>query len=240
MTALANVWNHLEKASDPITLPRPLNLFDSFRLMKQYMSFLDNVRKKLISSYEKTLQDLQMSGVAKMARRYFVMNAFDGALTMFGVIIGSYFAGLKIPSVITGAGIGACMAMGISGFVGTFMTERAERIRRIKEIEKAMLTDLGGTEFMERSLLASLFAAFVDGLSPMIAALGPLIPFYLYSFLPFSIDAVFMLAATINISILFGLGAFLGKSSHENIIVCGLIMTGAGFLIVLLLLLLQV
>jgi len=32
----------------------------------------------------------RVSGVSSITRRYFVMNAFDGALTMLGVVIGAY------------------------------------------------------------------------------------------------------------------------------------------------------
>lgn len=202
-------------------------------------AFLEVVEDKLNDLYAKVKQDLQTSGVISIARRYFVMNAFDGALTIFGIIMGSYFSGLKDPTIIISAGIGACLAMGISGFFGTYMTERAERIRQLKEIEEAMLTNLRNSELMESSLTASLFAAFVDGLSPMLAALGPLIPFYLSFYLPLSIDWIFILAITINTLILFGLGAFLGKISRENVIKYGLIMTGTGLLTAIILFLIQ-
>lgn len=202
-------------------------------------AFLENVLDKLSTQYTKLRQDLELSGVIKIARRYFVMNAFDGALTIFGIIMGSYFSGLKNPTLIIGAGIGACLAMGISGFFGTFMTERAERMRHLKKIEDAMLTDLGETELSERRFVASVFAALVDGLSPMLAALGPLTPFYLSFILPISIDLIFTIAVAINMLILFGLGAFLGRISRENIFKYGLLMTGTGLLTAVLLLFLQ-
>jgi predicted membrane protein (TIGR00267 family) len=202
-------------------------------------AFLENILDELNTIYTKLRQDLEISGVIKIARRYFVMNAFDGALTIFGIIVGSYFSGLKTPTLIIGAGIGACLAMGVSGFFGTFMTERAERIRHLKKIEDAMLTDLGDSELSERRIIASVFAALVDGLSPMLAALGPLLPFYLSFILPISIDLVFIIAIAINTIILFALGAFLGKISRENMLKYGLLMTGTGLLTAVLLLFLQ-
>ena len=36
----------------------------------------------------------KISGVGAITRRYFVMNAFDGALTMLGVVIGAYISGV--------------------------------------------------------------------------------------------------------------------------------------------------
>ena len=42
----------------------------------------------------------QISEVGDITRRYFVMNAFDGALTMLGVVIGAYVAGILNPAPI--------------------------------------------------------------------------------------------------------------------------------------------
>ncbi|MBS7635721.1 hypothetical protein KEJ37_00005 [Candidatus Bathyarchaeota archaeon] len=59
-----------------------------------------------------------------MARRYFVMNGFDGAMTIFGIILGSWMVGVIKPEVILLAGLGACLVMGVSGFFGAFMVEK--------------------------------------------------------------------------------------------------------------------
>ena len=48
----------------------------------------------------------EISGVGAISRRYFVMNAFDGALTMLGVVIGAAVSGsLQNSAVIISAGI---------------------------------------------------------------------------------------------------------------------------------------
>ena len=88
----------------------------------------------------------------EILRRYFVMNAFDGALTMLGIVLGAVVAGATNEKIIIGAGVSASFAMGISGFVGAFMTERAERERLIKELERALLTDLDDTMLGRASL----------------------------------------------------------------------------------------
>ena len=72
----------------------------------------------------------------EMARRYFVMNSFDGILTVLGILLGSWVAnGTNVKAIIY-VTFATCFAMFISGFFGTFMTERAERERELKEIEK--------------------------------------------------------------------------------------------------------
>ncbi|MGQ9538834.1 MAG: hypothetical protein ACUVTE_04530 [Candidatus Bathycorpusculaceae bacterium] len=60
---------------------------------------------------------LHITKASDIARRYFVMNGFDGAMTIFGIVLGSWIAGVSKPEVILLAGLGACLAMGVSGFL---------------------------------------------------------------------------------------------------------------------------
>ena len=81
---------------------------------------------KRIKYYDK------ITGMSKISRRYFIMNSFDGILTMLGVLLGSYFVGAEDVNLIIGAGIGASIAVGISGLWGAFLTESAERKKEIR------------------------------------------------------------------------------------------------------------
>ncbi|MCK5039146.1 MAG: hypothetical protein KAS16_08620, partial [Thermoplasmata archaeon] len=61
----------------------------------------------------------EISDVGSISRRYFVMNAFDGALTMLGVVIGaSMTTDLVDPMFIILAGLSGSFAMCISGISG--------------------------------------------------------------------------------------------------------------------------
>ncbi len=113
----------------------------------------------------------------EIARRYFVMNAFDGSLTTLGIILGTALAQVQSPRIIIGAGVGASLAMGMSGFFGTYMTERAERTRKLKKLERAMVTNLDETVWDDASSFVSIWAAAVDGLSPALTAMIAVIPF---------------------------------------------------------------
>ena len=188
---------------------------------------------------QKIKRGLEDSGVLKIARRYFVMNSFDGSLTMLGIIVGSYISGVTNPHTIIGAGVGACLAMGISGLVGAYATERAERVRELKEIENAMLTDLHDSEVAKTSRLASLFSALVDGLSPSMSAIPSLIPFYLSAVFLFPIEYAFIGSVLISLCVLFALGAFLGKIAQENLILHGLVLMGVGLVTALILMLVK-
>jgi len=172
--------------------------------------------------------NLQISKGDEIARRYFVMNGFDGALTTLGIILGVYFVNQLNAKIIISAGIGAGFAMGVSGAWGAFMAERAERIRNKKELEKALFTELDNSVITRASTTAIIVVSIVDALSPVLTTLISLSPFFLSLF--GIIDIVFAtgLAIIINLSTLFFLGLFLGKVSKSNILINGLLMVGAG------------
>ena len=99
---------------------------------------------------------IEISGLGAIARRYFVMNAFDGALTMLGVVIGASLSHMTDPSVVIIAGISGSFAMGISGFSGAYMAESAERTKEIKTLEKAMLRPMEESLHKEAARFATL------------------------------------------------------------------------------------
>lgn len=86
---------------------------------------------------------LKITNVAAIARRYFVNNFYDGMLTILGSLLGF------LTYILTGsptveshiiilAGIGTSISMFISGFSGSYLSEKAERRKIQNELEKAM------------------------------------------------------------------------------------------------------
>ena len=53
--------------------------------------------------------------IAEIARRYFAMNAFDGVLTIIGVLMGNLTARVDNPRIVVSTGLATCVAMGVSG-----------------------------------------------------------------------------------------------------------------------------
>ncbi|HEW89811.1 MAG TPA: hypothetical protein ENG43_00525 [Candidatus Bathyarchaeota archaeon] len=185
--------------------------------------------KRLLRRLRELRTHMRAEQVDEIARRYLVMNAFDGALAILSVVVSAYFAvDVQDPRFIVAVGLANCLAMGISGFTGTFMTERAERLRRLKEIENLLLTDLGDTDRERASLLASVYVALIDGLAPMVAAAISLSPFIIAMFFPLDMKTVVYVALAMNMATLFTLGAFLGRVSKENIALSGLKMVLIG------------
>lgn len=189
---------------------------------------------------EKMKRYIRVSGVAPISRRYFIMNAFDGATTMLGIVVGAYVAGITEEFWIAWPGLGATLAMSLSGFVGAYMTEEAERASEMKVLEKSMLTKLTDTVVGRASRFASLWASLIDGLSPALAALCCLLPFFLSSIGLFSTTSASQLSILIGLVIMFLLGAFLGRISKRNVVLHGLKMLAVGLVITVVFLALKV
>jgi predicted membrane protein (TIGR00267 family) len=117
--------------------------------------------------------------------------------------------------------------MGISGLWGAYLTEAAERKRELQELESYTLTDLHLTSLGEASRAAVVITALVDGLSPFLAALFVLIPFFIPQIFP-SILWAYGVALGLGLTALFGLGIFLGVVSRQNVVLYGLRTVVAG------------
>lgn len=174
---------------------------------------------------------MRISRVAPISRRYFIKNAFDGAMTTLGIVVGAYVAGDPEPFFIISAGLGATLAMGLSGLAGAYVTEEAERTRELESLERSMLKSLKESVIGRASRFASIWAGIVDGLSPALAAIACLAPFFLFP-TAFAIQ----LSVVIALVVLFLLGTFLGKISNRNMLLHGIKLLCVGLVLTLILL----
>jgi predicted membrane protein (TIGR00267 family) len=169
----------------------------------------------------------QLVNMGQIARRYFAMNAFDGVLTIIGVLMGNFTAGVEEARIVVTTGLATCVAMGISGLWGAYLTEAAERQRELLELESYTLTDLQDTSLGKAYRAAVIIVAVVDGLSPFLAALFALLPFFVPQLFP-SMRWTYITAIGLALLALFGLGAFLGRVSRRNVALYGLRTVIAG------------
>ena len=200
---------------------------------------IDRVQESIKNSLDDIDTYFQVTGAQKIIRRYFAMNAFDGAMTSLGVVIGAYLSQILDPRSVIGVIITSGIAMMVSGFSGTYMTERAERSHSLNELEDAMLVNLDDTVYGRASRFISVFAALVDGSAPFIASIPSVVPFLL---VPGLIDVATAFIAAIGASLftLFILGVYLGRISGENILYSGLKMVVSGAAVAVIALLLNV
>ena len=195
---------------------------------------------KLFKSFFRKIRlYLKVTRASGIARRYFVMNGFDGAMTAFGIILGSWIAGVSNPTVIVLAGLGACLAMGLSGFFGAYMAERAERERHLKELEKATHNHVDPIQY-EASRFVEFYVALIDGLSPTLTAIISIIPFILVSAGWMSIGDAYIVSMILALITLFLLGIYLGKISKENSWLYGVAMLIVGAFTALIIFFIQI
>jgi len=193
------------------------------------------VKVEMFSKLRKSISGIfRYSRAEEYSRRYAVMNAFDGVITVLGIIFGSVLLGQAAVKQILAAGIGASIAMGISGASGTYMTEKAEQERKIKEIEEAMLVKLDGTVIVKARERAAIISAIVDSLSAMLAGLVILAPYFGAAIGLLTSEIAFYLSTVISFALLFGLGIFLGKIAKKDIVRSGIKSLAVGLITLLL------
>jgi len=169
----------------------------------------------------------EVAGVGEIARRYFVINAFDGSLTTLGVLAGCFAGGVDKSGTVITLILSTAVSIGVAGFYGSYQVERAERERALREIEESTLSSMQDTTLSSASRYATIIVALVDGLSPLIASLLIMIPFFFVP--PVTIHAAFYAGAAMAFVELFALGVFLGKVSRENLWFAGVKLVLAGF-----------
>lgn len=154
---------------------------------------------------------IRISRTNDITRRYFVVNGFDGALTMLGMIIGFMISASNDLTVIINTCLGAAIALGMSGLSSAYISEVAERKRELAKLEGAMMTDLRETTHGEAARWVPIWVAMVNGAAPLFISLLILLPLWLSKaglVLPVSPLVAAILIALVMI---FLLGVLLGQ-----------------------------
>ena len=148
-----------------------------------------------------------------IARRYFIVNGFDGALTMLGLITGFYVSDTVETAIIVNACLGAAIALGVSGVTSAYVSEAAEKRKELSELQQAMMTDLDDSPHARATRLLPVVIALINGLAPLLFSLVIISPLWIGFDLgtdkvqPLEVSILFAMA------ILFLLGVFLGRIS---------------------------
>lgn len=144
-------------------------------------------------------------------RRYFVVNGFDGALTMLGLIIGFLVSAPADLSVIINACLGASIALGMSGLSSAYVSESAERQHALSKLEGAMISDLQDSAHGLAARNVPLLVALVNGLSPLVISLLIISPLLLSDAGLAMPTSPLYIAIFIALILVFLLGVFLGR-----------------------------
>ncbi len=155
-------------------------------------------------------------------RRYFVVNGFDGALTMLGLIIGFLFSSPSSLQVIINACMGATIALTVSGTSSAYVSEQAELRLALNNLQDAMLTELQEGAHAEAARWVPIFIALVNGLAPLIISLLIIAPLWLATQGVTFIITPLQGAIFIAILIIFLFGVFLGRLSGVTWLISGI------------------
>ena len=109
------------------------------------------------------------------------------------------------------------------------------RARKLNSLERSMLKDLKESVIGRASRFASLWTGIIDRVSPAIAAVVCLVPFFLLPLGLFAINLAIQVSIGIALSVMFLLGAFLGTVSSRNIFIHGIKMLLVGVILVFIL-----
>jgi predicted membrane protein (TIGR00267 family) len=191
---------------------------------------------------QRIMRALELTQGVEIARRYLAMNAFDGALTMLGLILGGLFTISPLDptpgfNAILLAAAGTSIAMAISGFSGSYLAESAERDREVGELGHAMLTDMSDSMYAKASRTTSIVVAIVDGASPAVAGFLVILPLFFVPSGMLDYRIAFYIGIIICMLLLFILGLFLGAVSKKNMWSYGAKTLFAGILTAVLMLL---
>ncbi|PJA31574.1 MAG: hypothetical protein CO187_08710 [Zetaproteobacteria bacterium CG_4_9_14_3_um_filter_53_7] len=154
---------------------------------------------------------LRITRTHDIVRRYFVVNGFDGALTMMGLITGFLISSPADLTIVINACLAAAIALGMSGASSAYISETAERKRALGKLEAAMVSDLQESAHGDAVRWVPLLIAAVNGLAPLIISLLILTPLWLSHIgmvLPVS---PLYAAIAVALLLVFLLGVFLGR-----------------------------
>ena len=200
---------------------------------------------------DKWKQYSKMSNLGEIARRKFFNNCFDGALTCAGIISGMFILflanpNLLVPSNVIITGFATALAIGISGLWGAFLSEEAERKKKIRDLKKEMVildeneeeNETGEGEkkshkkkksqdtiITKSENFATIIASLVDGGAPVLGASLPLIPFFFGESLTIM---HFISSYIILVGLLVYLGIYLGQISGGGRLRYALHLVAAG------------
>ena len=174
--------------------------------------------------------------------RYVALGTLDGILAVMGVTLAASgiaaAGGVEISNFVIGlTGLSGGIALAMSNAFGSFIGERAEESRTLRELEDKMMLsegELDDTLIHQQAKRRIYMSMFTHGFSSFVGSFVPVLPFLLIvnrmSALVTTLVACFIALAI--------LGIYLGKVSRESllktaveIVIIGVIISAISLLI---------
>lgn len=174
--------------------------------------------------------------------RYIALGTLDGILAVMGVTLAASgvagIGGIEIPNYVIGlTGLSGGIALAMSNAFGSFIGERAEEVRNIRELEQKMMLEEGkldDTLIHNQAKRRIYMSMFTHGFSSFTGSFVPVVPFLLIADRSMAIITTLVLCF---IALIF-LGIYLGRVSRESllktsieIVIIGILISAVSFLI---------
>ncbi|MBI0582588.1 MAG: VIT1/CCC1 transporter family protein [Methanomassiliicoccus sp.] len=159
-------------------------------------------------------------------RRFFVNTIFDSTFVILGILIASAFSSDPNLRIVIVTITTSSVALGISTGISVFEAETMEQSIKMKEMERAMLTSLEDTHLHKVSRLTIMVIAVVNFTAPILAGAVTLTPFLVMG--ENDIRTAAYISLGLAITILFVVGAAMGRAGGRNPLAQGARMAVAG------------
>mgnify|MGYP000881317599 CR=1 FL=1 len=174
--------------------------------------------------------------------RYVALGTMDGILAVMGVTLAASgvatASGAQIENFVIGlTGLSGGIALAMSNAFGSFIGERAEEARTLRELEEKMMLnegELDDTLIHQQAKRRIYMSMFTHGFSSFIGAFVPVVPFLVIG------DRMTALVTTLVACFiaLIALGIYLGRVSRESllrtsieIVIIGIVISAISFII---------
>ncbi len=165
---------------------------------------------------------MRYSGGWKIARRYFVIDAFQTTLTVISLMVSSYVFGVREPRTLIGFLINVAIATMLAGISIVMLVETVEKGRELEELERALLRDLNNT-ILERAAMAAIVTAVIMELLGILLPISiPVLMIVAFSNSMLS-DQLILTIIAIELVLLFLVGLFLGSRPIWRMVLIGVV-----------------
>lgn len=165
---------------------------------------------------------LGISGSHTIVRRYAVVNGFDGALTLLGMLLGFYISDNGHLSTVINACLGVSVALAVSGVSSAYISEAAEQRQALETLQGAMVSDMADSAHHDAARVAPLLVALANGSAPLLMGLLIMVPLWLgHLGIGLGVAPVEAALAT-AVALIFLLGMFLGSVRGSSLVASGL------------------
>jgi predicted membrane protein (TIGR00267 family) len=169
-------------------------------------------------------------------RGLFVTNSVDSIVSALGVNVGAYTPGIDVKVMILAVLGGSISLSIISGFMGVLLSERAERIRELKELERKLGASLRGSIYARATTIIPLYVALWSSTGMLLFPLVMVVPYLASLAGLIGVWEAFLASIAISLVSLMAIGGYLGVITGEGILISALRTLGLGLLVLIIVL----